>query len=249
MHLHGLDRCRGCRHGGALRQVARSRLRVKRWLGDAAPALRPAATDRAPAGSRQRQDQQHLSRRSFLRFAGAQAVTSAAQWLIPAEEDEGALDLPFFQDDPEEIQRPHPYQALLAQHLDRIPWEEGRNLPWRPRTLAGHCTACLSCGQRCPTGALRAGEDASRRTVSFEPALCTDCGLCETLCPVDAVETRSARVCAEVAEPRAVLMMRRTQSCSQCGHPFLPESAEVTTCPVCTNEQALDEEWMAMLGG
>lgn len=250
MYLHGLDRCRGCHHGGALRQVARARLRVKPWLGASAPELRPVGGDDQATGvPRQREDQQHLSRRSFLRFAGAQAVTSAAQWLVPAEEDEDALDLPFFQGDPEEIRRPHPYQAMLARHVERVPWEEGRSLPWRLRTLADHCTACLSCGQRCPTGALQAGEDASSRTVSFEPALCTDCGLCETLCPVDAVQTRPALEPEEVTGRRAILMMRGMQRCSQCGHPFLPETAEATACPVCANEQELDEEWMAMLGG
>ncbi|MEA3278275.1 MAG: 4Fe-4S binding protein [Pseudomonadota bacterium] len=250
MYLHGLDRCRGCRQGGALRQVARSRLRVKRWLGDSAPELRPATggTD-VPVVPRQREDQPHLSRRSFLRFAGARAVTSAVQWLVPVEEDEAVPDLPFFQGDPEEIRRPHPYQALLAQQIDQVPWEEGRPLPWRLRTLAEHCTACLSCGRRCPTGALEAGEDASYRGISFEPVLCTDCGLCETLCPADAVQTRLARDRREVAVSRAVLMMRSLQSCSQCGHPFLPDTAEATTCPVCTNEQELDEEWVAMLGG
>lgn len=250
LYLHGLDRCQGCHHGGGLRQVARSRLRVKRWLGDLAPDVRPAAPgDPVPVAFRQREDQQHLSRRSFLRFAGAQVATSAAQWLVPAEEDEGELDLPFFQGDPEEIRRPHPYQALLARHVDRVPWKVGASLPWRLRTLAGHCTACLACGQRCPTGALMAGEDASHRTISFEPALCTDCGLCESLCPVDAVRTRPARDPAEVAREPSVLMMRSMRSCRQCGHPFLPETTEASTCPICTNEKELDEEWVAMLGG
>ena len=122
-------------------------------------------------------------------------------------------------------------------------------MPWRLRTLAGHCNGCLACGRRCPTGALQAREDQYARGITFEPALCTDCRLCEVLCPVDAVETRPVRRPHEVAGPRTVLLMRRLQVCDHCGNTFVPADAAVTTCAVCNNERELDDEWMAMLEG
>ena len=251
LHLHGLDRCPGCRHGGAARQVARIGRRLDHRLGEAAPALRPAAPDDAQRTSpRQHQDQPQLNRRNFLRFAGARASLEVARWLVPVEEEDEALELPFFQGDVAGTRRPHVYQALLAARVDAVPWRAGRPLPWRLRTLAGHCTACLACGERCPTGALMAHEDDRHAIgISFEPALCTDCGLCRTLCPVEAVEVHAASIPQEVRAPRTTLMMRRVRPCDHCGTAFVAESPAATTCPICANEQALDNEWQAMLEG
>ena len=249
IHLHGLGQCRGCRHGGALRTLARARSRVREWLGPAAPHLQTAAGARGSVGLRRREDQLPVSRRAFLRLAGAQAAAGAAQWLVPREADVGVADLPFFQGDTQEIHRPHPYQSALAERAANIPWMSGHPPPWRLRTLAEHCTACLTCGRRCPTGALQAQEDSRSAGIRFEPALCTDCGLCVSLCPVDAVETRPVRSAREVGAPRSTLMMRRLERCTQCGHPFLPAQTGEISCPICRNERELDEEWMAMLEG
>ena len=249
-HLHGLNRCADCRHGGALRIMAQTRCWMKRWLGEDAPALQPASRDTAaPEGPRRRQDQTHLSRRSFLLYAGTRATQETVGWLVPAEQEDDIPDLPFFQNDPDDVRQAHPYQTLLAARVADVPWKRGAALPWQLRTLAEHCTACLACGQRCPTGALLARQDHDTQGISFEPALCTNCGLCETLCPVDAVRTRPARRVEQVQAPRSVLMMRRLQACARCRTPFLPNSSAETTCPICRNEQDLDDEWLAMLEG
>ncbi|WP_295399326.1 4Fe-4S dicluster domain-containing protein [uncultured Thiocystis sp.] len=251
LHLHGLDQCAGCRHGGALAEMERLRRRLVHRLGDATPVLEAAGTDATgPAAPRQRQDQPHLSRRAFLRFAGARASFEAARWLVPVEDEDEGPDLPFFQGDPAGIRQPQAYQALLAARVDAVPWRADRSLPWRLRTLAARCTACLVCGRRCPTGALLAQEDdRAALGISFEPALCTDCGLCNAICPVDAVEIRPARLARDVSAPRSTLMMRRLRACDRCGTTFVPETAEATACPICANEQALDDAWQAMLEG
>jgi methionyl-tRNA synthetase len=54
---------------------------------------------------------------------------------------------------------------------------------------------------------------------------------------------------ADVEAPRSVLILRRLQRCDHCGTTFLPASAKSTTCTICTNEQDLNDEWMAMLEG
>ncbi len=250
IHLHGLEHCAGCARGGALGHVARLCLQLEEWFTPPTLALRPA-TDPA-AGKRrlrERADQPRLSRRSFLRFAGAQVAESMARtWQVAIDNEEDDIDLPFFQDDVESVRQPHPYQRLLAEHVPRLPWRDTLPLPWKIRSLGEYCIACLACGQRCPTGALLADEKAKALSISFEPALCTDCGLCEALCPVDAVQTRPAREVTEVSESRSVIMMRRQVNCDRCGTPFLPEAGQ-TTCPICINEQELDEEWLSMLGG
>ena len=250
--LHGLDRCADCCHGGALREVGRMRLELVNELGKSAPRLLPAseaAPGKAYRMPQQREDQPHLSRRAFLRFAGAHAAGGVVRWLVPVEDDDGVPDLPFFQGDPEAFRQPHPYQSLLAERVSRVPWQNGAVLPWRKRLLAEHCTGCLACGQRCPTGALLAREDDQTRSISFEQALCTDCGLCETLCPVDAVLPHRLLQVEEVVVPRNVLMLRRLVTCDHCGTAFLPETAAATTCTTCANEQDLDDEWLAMLEG
>lgn len=251
VHLHGLEQCAGCRHGGARDSLARIGRRLERRLGASAPQLRQATPGESfEAGSRERQDQPQLNRRAFLRFAGVRASLEAARWLVPVEEDdEPGTDLPFFQGDLTEIRQAHPYHAPLAARVEQVPWAAGRPLPWRLRTLAAHCTACLVCGQRCPTGALLAHEEGrAALAISFEPARCTDCGLCNALCPVDAIAIQPARRASQVAAPRATLMMRQLTACARCGDGFEPATPGVARCPICAKEEALDEDWLAMLG-
>ncbi|QGU32215.1 4Fe-4S dicluster domain-containing protein [Thermochromatium tepidum] len=251
LHLHGLEQCTRCRHGGALEWLDRVGRRLTRRLGESAPRLHQSPPGgSAAAGPRARQDQPQLSRRAFLRLAGARASLEAARWLVPVEEDdEAGTDLPFFQGDITEIRRPHPYQMLLAARVEQLPWGAEQPLPWRLRTLEAHCTGCLVCGQRCPTGALLAHEEGhSALAISFEPALCTDCGLCTALCPVEAIAIQPVHRASQVTAPRETLMMRRLRACARCGDGFEPETPDAKHCPICAKERALDEEWLAMLG-
>lgn len=249
IQLHGLDHCGRCEKGSALEFLGHSRRQLADWLGDAAPEV-VQARDSEPAGHRVYEDQPHLSRRAFLRFAGAQTAVTAAEWIVPVAEtgDAEAESLPFFQGGGER-QRSVVYQAMLAERADALEWQDGAVLPWRGRSFNDACTACLACGERCPTGALQSLENESARQVSFEQALCTDCGLCERVCPQHAVVTRAVTDVSEVKAPRHVLVHRVQSLCTHCGHAFLPETPGESCCPVCRNEQQLDDEWMAMLGG
>ena len=249
--LHGLDACKRCDKGDAMKAVVGMSRQLNAWLGETAPLVRPAPSEVVAETPRQHEDQQQMSRRSFLRFAGARAATGATEWLAPVEdEDDEALELPFYQGNPEDYHRAHPYQALLAENAVGLSWLKEGELPWQLRTLSDDCSACLACGQHCPTGALLAVEDTQARSISFEPALCTDCSLCTSVCPMDAVVVHPAHQLVDVLASRRVLMMRHQDQCEHCGNPFMPEQVEENhLCPTCRNEQDLDDEWVSMLEG
>lgn len=244
--LHGLERCGQCDRGDGAGCVARERARLEEWLGERAPRVAPAREHERGGGERQRADQARLNRRDFLRLTGARIVDNVAGWMVPADTGEGT-ELPFHQGG-EELQRPAAYQAVAAERVERIPWAAEALPPWSLRTLAESCSACLACGRRCPTGALRAHEEPEGVAISFAAALCTDCRLCERICPEQAVVSRPARTAAEVSAPRTRLLFRQARRCGCCGQPFQPAEEAETTCPTCRNEQELDAEWLAMLG-
>lgn len=45
------------------------------------------------------------------------------------------------------------------------------------------CSACLSCYEACPTGAI----EIRGRRVAIDPALCANCGACEAECSTGAI--------------------------------------------------------------
>ena len=247
-HLHGLDHCADCDKGDARACLPELEAPLAQWLGDRAPRLLPG-TDHGPAGARRREDQPHVSRRDFLRLAGAQGVQEVATWVVPVgEREEAAETLAFFQGDLEH-RRPVIQYTLLTERAGDLPWRDGAELPWRTRTVGERCTACLACGERCPTGALQAREEAAGRALDYDPALCTDCGLCERVCPEGAVEAAPLPQVAALDAGRRVIMHRSQRACGRCGHPFAPAGGGDELCPVCRNEQDLDDEWLEMLGG
>lgn len=105
----------------------------------------------------------------------------------------------------------------------------------------------MVCAQWCPTGALHGEVTAESRRISFDPALCTNCTLCQRICPVDAVRPRPAETVADVTAPRSLLMYRELTPCKSCGLGFTPDDGSEAFCAQCRNEQELDDEWHAML--
>lgn len=252
LQLHGLNQCESCRYGDARAQIHSVVSQLDEWLGEEAPRLdlNPQAGETGLDEQRHYQDQPHMNRRAFLSLGGVQSVTRAVDWLLPglAREEEDGEALPFFQAD-SHPQRASAYQRALVARAERVPWHAGHAMPFRMRRVAEHCSACLSCGQRCPTGALSGSETPQARTLSFDPAACTDCGLCERICPGEAMIVDDLPGVSAVGAGRKTLLLMRQHPCRQCGVPFLPATVETDICPVCSNEQDLDEAWLEMLSG
>ncbi|AKH20986.1 4Fe-4S dicluster domain-containing protein [Sedimenticola thiotaurini] len=248
--LHGLNNCEGCRYGDARESIEKVVQTVSEWLGEGAPRIELTPDSVTAGKTREYQDQPHLSRRAFLRFGGAQAVNQAVDWIVPGldpeEQDEEAL--PFYQSSVYP-QRAVQYQSVLVSRADRVPWRLTGPLPWRLRSVSADCSGCLVCGERCPTGALCALETAERRELSFDPTLCTDCSLCERICPEQAMIPQAAGRLDELDRGRVQLFLRRQRPCSRCGTPFVPADQATDQCQVCSNEQELDEAWLDMLSG
>ena len=251
LHLHGLNQCENCRFGDARPHITSVVSQLGEWLGENVLVLDLSSKAGETKSNERRhyQDQPHLNRRAFLRFGGAKTMTQAVDWMVPglAQEEEDGEALPFYQTD-NYPQRTASYQQELALRVDEIAWRAGQSLPFRMRRIAEHCSACLSCGERCPTGALRATETAQARELSFDPVACTNCGLCETICPQDALIVETLNDPAALPG-RTVLLFRRQSLCLQCRSPFLPADSGVEICPLCSNEQELDEAWFDMLSG
>ena len=251
--LHGLERCGECHRGSATAHLDAVRATLGGWFGAAAPALEDGGRDAPDAGPRRRADQPVIGRRGFLRVAGGQGAAHAVSWLAPvaahADGPAGIADaLAFFQADALE-QRPHPYQALLAQAAPDLPWVPAVELPFRVRAIGTSCSACMACGERCPTGALGARDDGRARALWHEPARCTDCGLCERLCPHGAVTDHVVRDSAELATLASPVVERRLAPCLRCGLPGEIDALVDGVCTACRNEQEMDDAWQCMLDG
>lgn len=250
LKIHGLDQCGECDLGDARAHIKNTIEITRSWMGENAATLDlTPQQDDAKTKAREFQDQAHLDRRSFLRFGGAKTVNHVVEWFVPAlmqdEEDEEEL-LPFYQAS-EFPQRAAAYLAPLIQRIEQVPWVSETSLPWQLRTVNEDCSGCLSCGERCPTGALNAEETTNSRNLSFDPALCTDCKLCEKICPENAISVSSANSVKEVLTGSVLIMHMGQNSCKQCGGAFIPEHTDEDICPICCNERDLDEEWMGML--
>lgn len=243
--LHGIDGCAACKRGDATEPLGETRGALRRWFGDRAPVLRAPEKNERGQGAQRHHDQRHANRRGFLGIAGLRAV-AAATWLVPVP-DRGPQPAPPGICPPGVFrQRAASYQEPLATAVDALPWRDGQALPWYPRHFTEACTVCQVCALRCPTGALAAEQSADRRAVTYGAALCTNCGLCGHVCPENAVKAESAMTAEAVATPRRVLAAVTLSRCGTCGHSF---AGDGTLCPECSNENAMDDEWLAMLGG
>ncbi len=245
-HLAGLDHCAQCDKGNAINHILATQNRLTQWFGvDSAPQMIiPTALLTAQKDTHHRHAEQapQMNRRQFLQRAGLRIAASAHPCSIPAEDDT-LRSLHDFNHANIEYQRSVEYQSLLAEKVAELPWIPNE-IPWYSRTINNECNACLACGQRCPTGALQVEHTDTGRGISFKAGLCTDCGLCAQVCPMDAIKRYKVKDMAEVIAPRSVLMYRHHSICPHCAGAFLPQTEEEALCSACQNEQTLENEWL-----
>jgi ferredoxin len=248
--IHGLEKCASCHRGDARDHLDRLESGLARWFADDAPELSLAVPGKARSRPRRGTAEPATDRRRFLRLLGLQAGASVAERVAPATDDlaDEPLDAAWAFAEAETLRkRPVPYHAVLARRIKRLPWSDNRSLPWHTRTIEEACSACMVCAENCPTGALEGSSDPGTRRISFDPAFCTNCSLCQQICPQDAIRPRRAQSATEAEDQRAVLMHRTTRQCDVCRSGFVPTDPATRLCPVCANEREMDEEWLAML--
>lgn len=246
VRLHGLVGCSACKGRSAITSVVALKKELSEKVEDGFLQL-DLNPSHAGKGVKQREDQPQLSRRGFLRMAGSRSVTAGLGYLIPTVEAEDLLDeLPFYQNDALP-QRPSILHTLLAEAQPDIDWRSGVEQPWRQREFSAACSACMSCSERCPTGALQGESKPNYRRIIYRMDRCSDCGLCEAICPEDAIRSTAIEGKDGFTDIAVTLIYQQQQACERCGDPFVNLQHE-TLCPICSNEAEIENEWMAMLG-
>jgi len=244
--LHGTGQCSSCDRGSARTAVEQMHADLKRWFTDVPVHLMEEHQALTGTGAQSGEDQVQLGRRNFLRFAGAHAAHSASKWLdVAPEQKEATSRWPFFTSDGSSS-RPSAYQELLAERAESLPWRDYR-LPWRSRVFSDACSACLICAQRCPTGALVVEETKSTISIWFRLRQCTDCRLCEHLCPENAISCALVASSEELHAPPHRVIHRSLRQCAGCGRSFVPGPDSGERCTACQNEHDVANDWKAIL--
>lgn len=244
--LHGASQCSGCERGDARAAIEHMHADLEAWFSEAPLQLRQGSSVSAATGGHRDQQQVHLGRRKFLRFAGTYVANSASEWLTDAAaEPQGtSAQRPLFPSDGS-AGRPSAYHVLLAGQAASLPWRDGQ-LPWHYRVLSEVCNTCLACTQHCPTGALVAEETTATVSIWFRLQACTDCGLCERLCPEGAISRAAATSPDELHAPPLQVIHRSLRQCTVCARSFDPGSDSAELCTHCQNEQDVMNDWKAM---
>jgi len=245
--LHGRDQCSNCVQGDAHAAIEKMHADLINWFNDVPVQLKREDQEQTTAQEQLNEEQQLLSRRNFLRFAGAHVAQGASRWLVDSapEVEETSSRWPLSSRS-EYPYRPSVYQQLLAERAGTLSWQDHR-LPWRSRLFSDSCNACLTCVKHCPTGALLSEQSKATISIWFEVSLCTDCGLCEHLCPESAISSVSAADLEELYAPARRLVQRSLRQCTDCARRFVPGPDSAERCTVCHNEHALKNDWIAML--
>jgi NAD-dependent dihydropyrimidine dehydrogenase PreA subunit len=244
--IHGLEKCKTCRHGTARKHLERVQRTLTRWLGEDAPVLTlsPEAVEAIPAQKPDRHDQIRVDRRSFFRLAGSQAASVASSWVAPVEEEAPDPFAAF--NSTLTPAAPDPYQTALAIKVDDIAWKK-KSLPIFWREFSDACTLCMACADRCPTGALAPLAGNLARGIGFSSLLCTNCGLCTQVCPFEAVNSGAVRDPDYIGKAPVVLKQLHLQQCPQCLAEFAPVAPGQTLCLTCSNEQEIEDEWLSFM--
>jgi ferredoxin len=238
-----LDRgwCGGCSSGGARHPAAAALAEARALLVDigAADEAMPAFESRPLPGRLMPPDipaaeaEAAISRRRFLgHFVGRAAATvEQAAGFDPARAARPGFSA--------RVERPRTERSAVIAGLRIAASETGGALPAPLFPEAETSDACRNhnvCAASCPTGALRKYEaDDGAAGVRFDAAECIDCGLCEAVCPEQAMTIRPGM---RAAPPRGeeTVTRFRTKTCRQCGATFVPRADE-RHCEACAKSR------------
>ncbi len=101
------------------------------------------------------------------------------------------------------------------------------------------CTLCLACLNGCRTGALAA--DAQNFALTFEPALCVACRVCEKICPEKALKLKEGLFLEEGFFTRKILARDEPVLCRRCGKVFGTRKSLQKVLETLRNKEVFDE--------
>ena len=108
--------------------------------------------------------------------------------------------------------------------------------------LEPHCAGHGVCAGACPTGALRLVSGSAAEGLAFDASLCTACGLCERMCPEQAIHVDRAR---RGAAGFALVSRRELHACPGCG---AAHAGDTPLCPRCIAGQRLAHDLFSPVG-
>ena len=127
--------------------------------------------------------------------------------------------------------------ALRTLYREQLPEAIKHNeLPYR-RLSVDYCTFCGACANLCPTGALALRTtESEQKQLLFQPALCTQCQLCQDICLHKKMYWQDALTVEQLMDDTPIpLAYADSKTCSQCQHPYwlYPADNENAICPFC----------------
>ena len=175
-------------------------------------------------------NEEQNKRRSFFQevFRDSKSASSnflsekLNQWLDPfdmAKETQPSLVLPSL-------------RQVLAGYYQEQAIEPNTSLPMRQLECSS-CHFCSACTAVCPHQALTINENGETKSLLYNPALCTQCGLCLDICLAKKLSW-GEKLTIEQLLSTQTLRQSPAYTCSSCGHTYHSDPpSEDNLCHFC----------------
>ena len=123
---------------------------------------------------------------------------------------------------------------LYAMYVKKqLPVQSEAELPFR-QLVCSACTFCSACTHVCPTQALTLLTSENEKSLQFQPELCINCGLCQSVCMQRGLEWDDFLTQGQFLETPKTIARSAEKICSACEHEFYqwPDS-EDSICSFC----------------
>ncbi|MCL4456459.1 MAG: 4Fe-4S dicluster domain-containing protein [Nitrospirae bacterium] len=238
--------CGGCPNSKASSNIDRIINNVSAVYGMAGIEKDRLIIKRIPLQPLSKMPEKAVSRREFFSAFRAKAAEVAVTSLPDVgTEEEKETFIGAIARKPENFKR-----KLLIYALDGFSSSKETNVPSTDAMLAelevsSGCTGCGVCATLCPAGALTQKQEDGKFSLSFKPALCVNCRVCEETCLPKAVKIKeTARLNYLLEDAEIKVFETERNACSVCGMDFVAatESLQISgepgtndICPLCVS--------------